>query len=248
MNEVIKQLMEHRSIRKFTDVPLDQSTVKLLVEAAQHASTSSFVQAYSIIGVTDPDIKHELSLIGTQNFIEHNGHLFVFVADFKRHQLLSERAGLDAQPFIGATERFIVGTVDASLAAQNLAVAAESMGLGICYVGGLRNDMAKVIELLKLPEFTYPLFGMVAGYPAQQGSKKERLPFDHVYHENRYVIDGDYMQQIEDYDRSIAEYYRTRTAGERVDTWSQQMVGKVRGNAREEIDSTVKRQGFLSQK
>ena len=79
-----------------------------------------------------------------------------------------------------------MGVVDASLAAQNMAIAAESMGLGICYIGSLRNDVKKASEILGLPDGAFPLFGMVAGYPTEEGSQKERLPFEAVYHENTY--------------------------------------------------------------
>ena len=246
MNEVVKQLMAHRSIRAFEAKQLDDQTIRVLVEAAQQTSTSSFVQAYSIIGVTDPEIKKALRDISTQHYVEHNGHLFVFVADYKRHQLLAERAGQSVADYIGETENFIVGTVDASLAAQNMAVAAESMGLGICYIGSLRNDMARVIELLGLPDYTYPLFGLVVGYPSEEGSNKERLPFEHVYHENRYSTD-DYLSQIDHYDARIADYYRERTNGRRSDKWSSQMMAKFSHTIREDVDAVVKQQGFLKQ-
>ncbi|UTH13364.1 oxygen-insensitive NADPH nitroreductase [Macrococcus equipercicus] len=247
MNEVVKQLMEHRSIRKFEDKSLDEDTVKILVEAAQQASTSSFVQAYSIIGVIDPEIKQALRAISTQDYVEHNGHLFVFIADFKRHHIIAERAEVSIDDYFGATESFIVGTVDASLAAQNMAVAAESMGLGICYIGSLRNNMAEVIELLGLPDYTYPLFGMVVGYPAQTGSRKARLPFEHVYHENRYETGAEYLQQIAAYDEEIADYYRERTDGRRSDKWSSQVTDMLSRKTRTDVDGIVKTQGFLQQ-
>lgn len=242
---VIDLLKSHRSIRKFTEEKLSDETIKMLVEAAQSASTSSYVQAYTIIGVTDPDKKRALKEVSTQPYVENNGHLFVFVADYRRHRDLS--IDKDAPIDFHNTEQFIVGTVDATLAAQNLAVAAESIGLGICYIGSLRNDMAKVIEILELPEGTFPLFGMVTGYPAHEGSIKERLPFEAVYHENTYQNLDVKKDDIEEYDQRISDYYKERTKGKRDETWSDQVVGMLNNKQRLDVDDVVKKQGFLGQ-
>src|SRR5699024_9489363 len=137
-----------------------------------------------IIGITDDHLKAELRKVSGQSYVEHNGHLFVFVIDYNRHVNLSSKKGIDVK--FENTEQLLVGTVDATLAAQNLAITAESMGLGICYIGSLRNNVARVIELLNLPEGVFPLFGMVVGEPANNGSQKERLPFDAIYFENGY--------------------------------------------------------------
>ncbi|GAB3062398.1 oxygen-insensitive NADPH nitroreductase [Salinicoccus sesuvii] len=245
MNQVIELLNNHRSIRKFQDRTLDRETVRTLVTAAQSASTSSYVQAYSIIGVTDKDKKSALREISTQSYVEHNGHLFVFLIDYNRHVELSKEKG---EPIaFDKTEQLIVGTVDAALASQNLAVAAESMGLGICYIGSLRNDMAKVIEILELPKGVVPLFGMVAGYPDQSGSKKERLPFEAVYHENTYQSVTELKDVVDEYDARISAYYSERSEGERSDTWSDQVIGMLKQKQRLDVDDVVKDQGFLGQ-
>jgi FMN reductase (NADPH) len=243
--DVINLLKNHRSIRKFTEEKLSDETIRMLVEAAQSASTSSYVQAYTIIGVTDPEKKKALKEISTQPYVENNGHLFVFIADYRRHRELSEEK--HAPINFHLTEQFIVGTVDAALAAQNLAVAAESIGLGICYIGSLRNDMAKVIEILELPEGTFPLFGMVAGHPAHDGSVKERLPFEAVYHENTYQPLEATKEDIENYDARVSAYYKERTGGKRDDSWSDQVVGMLNKKQRLDVDEVVKKQGFLGQ-
>lgn len=245
MNPVIELLNNHRSIRKFQDKALDQETIRTLVTAAQSASTSSYVQAYSIMGVTDKDKKAALREISTQPYVEHNGHLFVFLIDYNRHVELSKDKG---EPIaFDKTEQLIVGTVDAALASQNMAVAAESMGLGICYIGSLRNDMGRVIEILELPKGVVPLFGMVAGYPDQSGSKKERLPFEAVYHENTYQPVSELKDIIDDYDARISDYYSERSEGVRSDTWSDQVIGMLGQKQRLDVDDAVKKQGFLGQ-
>lgn len=245
MNDIIQLLQNHRSIRKFKEEALSQETIETLVLAAQSASTSSYVQAYSIIGVTDPTIKQQLREISGQPYVEQNGHLFVFVVDYNRHDALGKHLEQPVEDYFGTTESLLVGTVDAALASQNMAVAAESMGLGICFIGSLRNNMQRVIELLNLPEYTYPLFGMVVGVPASEGSQKERLPVDVVYHENGYNA-FDYSHYAA-YDQSTSEYYKARTNGARSDQWSTQVIGMLSQKARLDVDGVLKQQGFLKQ-
>lgn len=243
--ETIDLLMNHRSIRKFKEQPLTSEQVKTLVTAAQHASTSSYVQSYSIIGVTDPDLKAALREVSGQTYVEHNGHLFVFVVDFNRHHHLGHHFEQPVDDYFGSTESLLVGTVDASLAAQNMAIAAESIGLGICYIGSLRNDMKRVSELLKLPEFTYPLFGMVVGVPDQEGSQKERLPFEVVYHENEYQPFE--YRHYEAYDNRVSRYYEERTNGKRNDAWSAQVIQMLNGKPRLDVHDVLQFKGFLKQ-
>lgn len=245
MDNVLDLLHNHRSIRKFKDERLSQDTIETLVSVAQSASTSSYVQAYSIIGITDERIKQQLREISGQAYVEHNGHLFVFVVDYNRHHALGEYLGSDVDDYFGTTESLLVGTVDAALASENLAVAAESLGLGICYIGSLRNDMQQVIDILKLPKYTYPLFGMVVGIPADEGSQKERLPLDVVYHENEYQA-FDYADYVS-YDQATANYYKERTNGKRNDKWSEQVIQMLSQKARLDVDEVLKKQGFLNQ-
>lgn len=234
MNETIEAILNHRSIRKFQDKLLSEEQIRTIVECAQAASTSSFIQAYSIIGVKDQEKKQKLAEIaGSQNYVAHNGHFFVFCADLYRHVLIGEREGGDVEESIESTEKFMVAVIDAALAAQNAAVAAESMGLGICYIGGLRNNLEEVQNLLSTPERVIPLFGMAVGYPEQDPGKKPRLPLSHVYHEDRYEQNQEnYLRQIEEYDQQIAEYYEERTGGKRRDTWSGQITGMLEKKSR----------------
>lgn len=180
MNQTIDTILNHHSVRKFTDEELTQEQIRLLVEAAQSASTSSFVQAYSIIGVKDKEKKKKLaSLAGNQQYVENNGHLFIFCADLYRHTVAAEMEGKKeaAQDSIESTEKFMVSLIDAALASQNMAIAAESLGLGICYIGGIRNNLVEVSQLLKTPDHVLPLFALVVGYPDQQTEKSLELLF-----------------------------------------------------------------------
>lgn len=234
MNNVIETMLNHRSVRKFKDEELTHEQIKTIVEAAQSASTSSFIQAYSIIGITDKEKKKKLAeLAGNQSYVAENGHVFVFCADLHRHDVAAAMEGKDVSTSLESTEKFMVSLIDAALAAQNAALAAESMGLGICYIGGIRNQLPEVVELLKTPDRVLPLFAIVAGYPDQHTDIKPRVPFHHVYHENEYEQDLEtYKQELEEYNNIISAYYQERTNNERSDTWTAQMIGMLDKKAR----------------
>jgi FMN reductase (NADPH) len=234
MNEVIKTILNHRSIRQFEDKPLSKEQIKTIVACAQAAATSSFIQAYSIIGVTDKDIKNKLvELTGNQEYVEKNGHFFVFCADLYRHTLIGEKEQKNLVPSLESTEKFMVALIDTALAAQNAAIAAESLGLGICYIGGIRNNLHEVKKLLKTPERVIPLFGMAVGYPAKITGQKQRLPFEHVYHENVYEQNKEeYVRQLDEYDQLISQYYHDRTNGQRQDRWTEQIAAMLERQTR----------------
>src|SRR6478672_2039194 len=105
MNEVISTILNHRSIRHFEDKPLTDDQIKMIVTCAQAAATSSNIQAYSIIGIKDPERKKILAeLAGNQPYVENNGHFFVFCADLYRHTLIGEKEKRNVLPSIESTE------------------------------------------------------------------------------------------------------------------------------------------------
>lgn len=228
MNEVIETILSHRTVRDYENRPLTKEQIETIVKCAQRASTSNFMQAYSIIGVTDPEKKARIADVVKQKHVANCGHLFIFCADLYRHQIIGEMEQKDVIPSIESTEKFMVAVIDAALAAQNAALAAEAMGLGICYIGGLRNDLETVCEILEIPERVVPIFGKTVGYPAKINEQKPRLPLEHVYQENRYSANrSSYIQQLENYNRTIEQYYKERTDNSRIDTWTGQIASRL---------------------
>lgn len=247
MNEVIQTIQRHRSIRKYEDRPLSDEQIRTIVESAQAAATSHYVQAYTIIGVKDKEKKKKLAEIaGNQAYVETNGHFFIFCADLHRHEVLGKKLeGVDLSSFLGSTENFMVATIDAALAAQNAALAAESMGLGICYIGGIRNNLEEVANLLNIPSRVIPLFGLTVGYPLHEGSVKPRLPFTEIYHEDGYQDNLDENNEsVREYNKLIQDYYINRTGGKRSDTWTSQVVQMLSSKSREYMKDYVKGQGM----
>lgn len=246
MNETIELLLNHRSIRHFEDKPLSKEQIETIVASAQAASTSSFIQPYSIIGVTDKAKKERLAeLAGEQSYVAKNGHFFVFCADLNRHALIGDMEEKDVLPTIESAERFMIALIDTALAAQNAAIAAESMGLGICYIGGIRNNLEQVCELLKTPSRVLPLFGIAVGYPEKITDKKPRLPLQNVYHENEYEQNEETSRvQLEEYNKLISSYYHERTKGARTDTWTSQIAHMLEKKTRMEMKELIERKKF----
>lgn len=242
MNAVLELLQSHRSIRKFTDQPLATGLLEKLVVAAQGASSSNHVQAYSIIRISDPQNRAQLkSLAGDQPYIEQAAEFLVFCADMKRNTEAAARTGIE--PTMGMTEQLLVATIDTALVAQNLTVAAESEGLGVVYIGGVRNNPEAISELLKLPKHVYPVFGMCIGYPAHNPEIKPRLPLATVLKQDYYDDQHDPVL-IDQYDSEMERYYQARTGGNKTSNWSQSMAPMFSGKLRPHIREFLIKQGF----
>ena len=208
MNPVLDRMANHRSIRRFADEPLDDGLVKRVVRAAQQAATSSHVQAYSLLRVRDAAARARLvELCGDQPMVADAPAFFVVCGDAHRHRLVCERAG---RPFVANLETFLLAVIDASLFAQNLALGFESEGMGICYVGGLRNRLPDVDRLLRLPPDVFPLFGLCVGKPAQEPQVRARLPLDAVLFEDGYPEDDALLESLAPLDAAMAEEYAAR--------------------------------------
>lgn len=244
---VYKLAKNHHSVRKFKREDIDRETIQKLVEAGQMASTSSYLQTTSFIGVEDVEKKESLKEVSGQPYVVENGYLLVFVIDYHRHQLINERKKADMEESFESAEGLLVGTVDAALAAQNIALTAEDMGYGIVYLGSLRNDVQRVREILELPDHTFPIFGMAIGVPAddENGTPKPRLPFEHVFHVDKYNDDEDHhLKLLEEYDQTVSDYYSERTNGERNETWSDQIAQFMSSKQRQEMLNWLQASGF----
>lgn len=243
MNQVIELLKSHRSIRKFTSQSIPRAMLDQILLAGQAAATSSFIQATTVIRVTDPASRLKLvNISGGQSYVASAPEFLVFCADLSRSGVCCEMQGVEQQQ--GYTEHFIIATVDVALMAQNVAIAAESLGLGICYIGGLRNDPNAVSELLELPDQVYPVFGFCLGYPDQEVDLRPRLPLSVVVKQERYTADDD-RETIAGYDKLVEEYYLKRLGGSKAMSWSKQVSGLTGKEARPHMLSYLQGKGFL---
>ncbi len=242
MNATVELLLSHRSIRKFENRVVPEDVLQTLVKCGQAAATSSNVQAVTAIHVTQADTREQLSfLAGGQPYVATAGAFLVYCADLRRSMNACESQGGEFSP--GMMEHFLIASIDVGIAAQNTVVAAESMGLGICYIGGLRNKPSEVASLLKLPEQVYPVFGLCLGYPAQNPEVKPRLPIDAVLMKDVYD-DTAQAKLLKQYDATLREYYKTRTGGNKDSSWSEEMKALVGKESRPHMKSFLADQGF----
>ena len=240
--EVIELLKRHRSIRKFTGDPVDDALVESIIEAGLAAATSSNLQGTTVIRVRNSETRAGIAeLAGGQSYVETAAAFFVWCADLHRSAVACEMAG--GEFHCGMTEHFIIAATDCAIAAQNAVVAAESVGLGICYIGGIRNDPAKMTELLELPEQVVPLFGLCLGWPDQDPALKPRLPLSVTLKEETYDETHD-RDGVASYDEQMREYYLERTGGEVDRTWSADMSALLGKESRPHMRPYLDGQGM----
>lgn len=225
-DKTIDGLLKHVSVRSFTDEQLTGGTVKQLVKAAQAASTASFQQSYSIIDVTDEELREKVTQASrNQRFMNQGGRLFVFCADLSRNEKMAQKLGFDVSKTIDGVDATLAGTIDATLAAQNMVIAAESMGLGVCFIGGVRDNIEEVSDLLKIPDHVFPVYGLVIGHPkGKLNDIKPRLPFEAIYHQNTY---DSKMDVVEQYDKQTNEYYNQRYGRQTDRSWAKTAVNSL---------------------
>ena len=241
-NDVVQLLQRHRSIRKFTDEPVSEEMATEVIRSGLAAATSSNLQGTTVIRVRNPETRAKIAEVaGGQAYIETAGAFFVWCADLHRSAVACEMHG--GTYSAGMTEHFLIATVDCALAAQNAVVAAESLGLGICYIGAIRNDPQVVADLLELPDHVYPVFGLCLGWPDQDPMLKPRLPLSVTLKEERYDESGD-AAGIAEYDAQMREYYRERTGGKLDREWSADMEALLGKESRPHMRDFLARRGF----
>ena len=171
MNEMVKRQLGHRTIREFKDTAIPGEVFDTLMEVARRTATSNGMQSYSIIRVTDPSIKKEIANVCSQEYVGRAPELLIFVVDQFRNNRIAKEKGAETEN-AADMDRFFQGFTDAPGAAKR-ANAAEAMGLGVMYLGSILNDSARICELLKLPELTFPVLGLGIGYPNQNPAKAQ---------------------------------------------------------------------------
>lgn len=224
-NETIMSMLNHRTIRKFKNDELPEELVQTLLDVANMSPTSTGMQTCSIIRVTDLEIKKELATVGGQAYLKDSPVFFVFVADLFRNYMIAKEQGKESNALVDA-DRFLQAFTDAVIAAQSVAVAAESLGLGTNYFGCIHNDPKKIIDLLKLPKYTFPATALGIGYKDQEPMQKPRMDKSMKYFENEYNVFDNYLKEIADFDKVIQDYYDLREHGKRSDKFSEQVVTK----------------------
>lgn len=214
MNDVIKFLNNRKSVRVFTEQEILPKDKKQILNAAFQAPTAGNMMLYSIIDVTDQGVKDILAkTCDNQSFIAKAKLVLIFLADYKRfNDKFSQAVNGETvrSPQLGD---FMLCCSDALIAAQNAVVAADSLGIGSCYIGDILEQAKTHIELFKLPKYTMPVGMLVFGYPTQQQQdriKPVRFDEKFIVHENTYKELSDKELQAFMNDDSAEKLYRRK--------------------------------------
>lgn len=243
----LETLLAHRSVRAFLPDSLETGTLELPIAAAQSAASSSNLQTWSVVAVEQPERKQRLSAFaGDQAHIRVAPLFLVWLVDVSR---LSRIARRDARPSAGLDylDTFLMGAIDAALAAQNAVVAAEALGLGTVYIGALRNRPEQVAAELGLPEHVFPLFGLCVGRPDPQrpAAIKPRLPQRSVLFRERYEPRA-IGEDVDGYDEAMRRFYAAQQMpATRWSEVSSQRVESAEGlRGRHRLREALTAQGF----
>ena len=198
--DVFEAIHRHRSIRRYRPEPVDDELVEDLLAAGLRASSSGNMQTFSVVVSRDRAMRERLHLAHMEQDMVLEAPLVVtFCADFRRMRkwLRINDAPDNFDDFFA----FLVAAIDAVLASQNVALAAESRGLGICYMGSTLANADQIGEILELPEGVFPVVGFALGWPDEDPPPRDRLPLDGLVHRETY---RDHT------DAEIREIYRER--------------------------------------
>ncbi|KAE8332675.1 Nitroreductase-like protein [Aspergillus sergii] len=248
----LETILSHKSCRAFLrDKPLPKGTLETLLTAAQSGSTSSLYQTWDVIAIQDPEHKSKVAtLAGDQEFIRQAPLFLAFCPNLRRLNNLSKQYDQQPARALENMDMFIMSAIDAAIAGQTVAIAAESLGLGICYVGALRNNAEQICQLLNLPPLTWGVFGMAIGYPDTEdrlsGKQiKPRLPMREIVHMERWNEEGQ-EDNVASYDQSLGTFYEDELKFGRKG-WGEFVADKVaphEQDGRERIRKVIEGQGF----
>ena len=199
---MIPAIQSHRTVRRYKSDPIPEETLTRILEAGTRASNTGNMQLYSLIVTTDPAVKEELApLHFNQPMVTQAPVVITFCADIHRFSLWCRQRG--AEPRYDNFVWFVNAAIDSLLASENVALAAEDEGLGICYLGTTAYNADQIIQILSLPRLVVPIVTVTVGYPDGLPEQVERLPLQAVVHHETYA---DYTPAI------IDELYRDKEA------------------------------------
>lgn len=209
MNEIIKSLYQRKSVRAFTEREIAPEDKEIILSAAIQAPSAGNQQLYTILDITDPDLKGTLAkTCDNQPFIANGKMVLVFLADCRKWYQGYLDTGLS--PRAPGAGDLMLAVCDALIAAQNAVVAAQSLGIGSCYIGDIMEQCEAHRKILKLPTYVFPAAMLVFGYPNEQQLKRpkpQRPSLSHLVHENTYrAMEGEELRQMFHPDTTREEY------------------------------------------
>lgn len=246
MNSTLNTLRNHRCVRSYTDKVVSEEILDDLISAVQQSPSSINGQQTSLVVLRDSDRRKRVSEIaGGQPWIAEAPVFIAVVMDFYKTSLAGKKTGL-RQIIHESLEATVVGTIDAGIILGNLITAAESLGLGVVPIGGIRNAPSAMIDLLQLPPLTFPVAGLCLGYERGESHVKPRLPMASFRHHEVYDS-GRLQRTIEEYDKVLMAHWNQigRSNGE---TWSDTVANFYQRVYFPKVKPALEQQGFLNDK
>ena len=246
MNDTIKLMQSHRSIRSYTGEPVSDEMLDQIIRAAWRGPTSMNAQEISLVVVRDAEKRARIAEIaGGQAWIAEAPVFIALVIDFHKTDLGVRKAG-QTQVIHESMEGFGVAAVDAGIAMGMLITAAESLGLGIVPIGGIRRNPQAMIDLLGLPPLTFPLVGLCIGHIKNDVPQKPRMDIGTFRHDERYDASG-YAAAIDAYDQTIMEYWQQQGRSDGL-PWSENLGNSYRQVYFPQVKPVTAMQGLLNDK
>lgn len=221
MKSVKESLLERTSIRRYEREAISDEQMQFIFDAIRNTPTSYNGQQFSVIDISDQQLKEQLYELTNQKQLKTCNRLLIFLSDYNKIELLAKKKGLNMPEITNTMDGVVIGIIDASLAMMSAVVAAESLGLGSNCVGYLRTvDPAKVAELLKLPKGVFVVCGLAIGAPREHPDLKPKQPVSVMVHKNCYQQDNEKLiGEMEEYDNIVSEYNRTRSGDTTTNDW-----------------------------
>ncbi|MCU6663366.1 MAG: nitroreductase family protein [Silvania sp.] len=242
MNTIIDLFNEHKSERSFTEQPVDDATLERIISTAYRAPTSVHSQQVSVVVTRDAQMRAKISQIaGGQPWIAKAPVFITFVLDMHKTRLGMTLAGNEQQAH-KSIESIVAGSTDVGIALGSVMAAARSEGLGIVPIGGIRLHPEALIDLLELPEHTFPVAGVVIGHVDVPSHPKPRLPLETFRHDETYKTAG-LETKIARYNQQMTDHWQAigRNDGE---TWSASVSGYYQHIYFPDVLPAIVKQGF----
>ncbi len=244
LKTVEQTLLDRRSIRRYEREPIAPEDLDFIRQAIRNTPTSYNGQQFSVIEVSDQELKEKLSELVKQKQLKTCARAFMFLSDFNKIAVAAKAKGLNNPGFENTADGLIVGTVDAALAMMSGIVAAESRGLGCCPIGYARTvDPSAISELLKLPKGVYLVCALAVGVPREIPDLKPKQPDDLVFFNNTYGTEN-MEEKLLAYDEAFTEYHRTRAGNTSDKDWVSEILGYYEEGMKYNMLAALRKRGY----
>lgn len=246
LNTTIETMKAHKSIRKYTQEDIKDDVLNELISVAQASPNSINGQQISIVAIRDKEtLKKIATFTGGQTWIAECSVFLVFVMDFYKSKLACEKNERELV-ITDSIESIMVGSVDAGIAMSSVLTAAESLGIGTVCIGGIRNNPQEMIQLLDLPQYTFPVVGLCLGYPDVKSISKPRMDKSAYFHKEKYNAKIA-KNVISEYDELMTNYL-SKIGRESEGNWSKNTSKFYETVYFPEVFPVLKQQGFKNEK